>query len=187
MHIQHAHKTHNNAGFSLIEVLITVIVLSVGLLGLAGMQAFGLRNNQEAYMRSQATILASDIAERMRANTLGVDAGHYNLGTATAVAACTTTAGCTAQQLAQQDLFEWRTALFNALPTPTPTNAGLGEAVVCIDSTPNDSPGVGTSVTNHGCDGNLTGGTKPLYVVKIWWDTNRSGGMDGAFRTSFQP
>jgi type IV pilus assembly protein PilV len=171
--------TSNASGFTLIEVMIAVLVLSVGLLGLAAMQAFGLRNNQEAYMRSQATILAGDIMERMRANIQGVNAGHYNLGTPSAVAACLTTTGCTAQQLAQQDMFEWRTSMFNALPTPTPTNANLGEAVVCIDSTPLNS---GTSVNNHGCDG-----IGNVYAVKIWWDTNRDGGMDGYFWTSFQP
>ncbi len=57
-----------NTGFTLIEVLIAMLVLAVGLLGLAGLQATSLRNNQSAYNRSQATQLAYDLADRMRAN-----------------------------------------------------------------------------------------------------------------------
>ena len=59
---------NKNTGFTLIEVLIAMIVLAVGLLGLAGLQATSLRNNQSAYNRIKATQLAYDIADRMRAN-----------------------------------------------------------------------------------------------------------------------
>lgn len=175
----------NQCGFTLLEVLIAVVILSIGLLGVAGLQAFSLRNNQEAYMRSQAAILAMDITERMRANMAGVQAGAYDLGTATANANCNSAgSGCTPAQLAQNDLHEWRTALFAALPTPNPSTAGLGEGIVCIDSNP--TPGAsgkdGNGVTDHQCDGNGS-----VYAVKIWWDTNRDGGMDGYFWTSFQP
>ncbi|MCP5158556.1 MAG: type IV pilus modification protein PilV [Gammaproteobacteria bacterium] len=55
-------------GFTLIEILVTVVVLAIGLLGLAGLQAISLRYNSTAYQRSQATILAYDIVERMRAS-----------------------------------------------------------------------------------------------------------------------
>lgn len=61
-----------NEGFTLIEILITVIVLSIGLLGLAGLQISGLRANMSSETRSKASVLANDIAERMRANPLGV-------------------------------------------------------------------------------------------------------------------
>lgn len=61
-----------HGGFTLIEILITVIVLSIGLLGLAGLQISGLRANMSSETRSKATVLANDIAERMRTNPLGV-------------------------------------------------------------------------------------------------------------------
>lgn len=57
-----------NRGFTLIEVLVAVFVLSIGLLGLAGLQATSLRNNHGGYLRSQANILAYDLIDRMRAN-----------------------------------------------------------------------------------------------------------------------
>lgn len=62
-----------NSGFTMIEILITIIVVSIGLLGLAGLQISGLRANMSSEVRSKASVLANDIAERMHANPLGVD------------------------------------------------------------------------------------------------------------------
>jgi type IV pilus assembly protein PilV len=56
------------SGFSIMEVLIAMLVLAIGLLGLAALQAQGLRFNQDAYIRSQATQIAYDVLDRMRAN-----------------------------------------------------------------------------------------------------------------------
>ncbi|HZE18056.1 MAG TPA: type IV pilus modification protein PilV, partial [Mycobacterium sp.] len=64
------------AGVGLMEVLITVLVLSIGLLGLAGLQATGLRNNHGSLLRTQATMLAADMADRIRANPAGL--ANYN-------------------------------------------------------------------------------------------------------------
>ncbi len=65
-------------GFTLVEVLVTIVVVSIGLLGLAGLQINGLRANVSSETRSKATLLASDIVERMRANLAGVDANAYS-------------------------------------------------------------------------------------------------------------
>lgn len=54
--------------FTLIEILIAVLVLAIGLLGMAGLQTTGVRSNHSAYLRSQATVLANEIIDRMRAN-----------------------------------------------------------------------------------------------------------------------
>lgn len=53
-------------GVSLVEVLVAVLVLSIGLLGLAGMNMAGIRNNHNAYMRSQATMASADMLDRLR-------------------------------------------------------------------------------------------------------------------------
>src|SRR5262249_20897818 len=60
----HPHTT----GFTLIEVLVALVVLSIGLLGVAGLQIAGLRGNLSAASRTQASYLADDIIDRMRAN-----------------------------------------------------------------------------------------------------------------------
>ena len=66
-------------GFSLIEVLIAVLVLAIGLLGMAQMQANGMRSTHGAYLRTQATLLAGDVLESMRANLTAARTGNYNV------------------------------------------------------------------------------------------------------------
>lgn len=67
-------------GFSLLEVLIATVVLSIGLLGLASLQTASLRNNNGALHRSQATIMAYDILDCMRANQKEAQLGTYDIG-----------------------------------------------------------------------------------------------------------
>jgi type IV pilus assembly protein PilV len=69
-------RTHPT-GFSLLEVLVGLIILAIGLLGLAGMQMVSLRQNNDAYLRSQATLQAYDILDRMRANRRYALDGEY--------------------------------------------------------------------------------------------------------------
>jgi type IV pilus assembly protein PilV len=66
-------------GFTLIEVLVTVVLISGGLLGVAALQLTTLRGNQEAYVRSQASVLASDILDRIRANPFAFRLDEYNV------------------------------------------------------------------------------------------------------------
>lgn len=98
-------------GFTLIEILVTVIVLSIGLLGLAGLQAVSLKFNSTAYQRSQATSLAHDITERMRANATAARNGLYNIDFEFADPGTST--------LADRDVSEWRQTLINTLPAGT--------------------------------------------------------------------
>ena len=152
-----------NSGFTLLEVLIAMVVLSVGLLGLAAVQATSLKNNQSAYFRSQATQLAYDMTDRMRTNKLG----DYNNKAGTTDDCKTNT--CTPAQMAGYDLKQWNDELAKQLPS--------GEGVVCIDDTPPD----GTSKTAHACLG-----IGKAYAVKIWWDDDRDGAANQKFVMSFQ-
>ena len=63
---------YNQMGFTLVEVLVAVFVLAIGILGMAGMQAVGVRESQNTYYRTQADMLANDIIDRMRANRAAV-------------------------------------------------------------------------------------------------------------------
>ena len=78
-------------GLSLIEVLIAMLILAIGLLGIAAMQAITLRNSQSAFDRTQAVVLSYAMLDRMRANAAAARAGSYNLAeTCTAPTGTTT-------------------------------------------------------------------------------------------------
>lgn len=133
-------------GFTLIEVLVSMLILSVGLLGLAGLQVASLRNNQSAYNRSQATQLAYDLADRMRTNVLGV-ATYTTIppSRATAKASCLTTTGCSQDSMAENDLYEWNSAVSAILPNGIGTiTAAAGELTVTINWD-DDRDGVGSN------------------------------------------
>ena len=168
----HPFKAMNkNTGFTLIEVLIAMLVLAVGLSGLAGLQATRLKNAQSAYNRSVATELAFDLADRMRANNTPNGLSVYismlpvnALAQANCVAVSTL---CPSNVMAQNDLYEWNLALVTTLPS--------GQGIVCLDSTPTPIPNDAFSAASYaaaGCDG--LGGT---YAIKIWWDDDRSGAV----------
>jgi type IV pilus assembly protein PilV len=100
------------SGMTLVEVLVSLVVISVGLLGVAALQITSLRSSQASFLRTQATALADDIIDRMRANrTVALGAGHeYDI----ALGATVTLSGTPTR--AERDKFEWKTALKNDLP-----------------------------------------------------------------------
>ena len=104
-------------GFTLIEILVAVVVISLGLLGLAGLQVASLNNNQTAYYRAIATQQANDMMDRMRANLVGVTAANYDNLSATIPAdpGCFST-GCSAANMAITDQFQWLTNNSAMLP-----------------------------------------------------------------------
>jgi type IV pilus assembly protein PilV len=98
-----------SGGFTLLEVLIALVVLSIGLLGIAALQGVGLRSSQGAYLTSQASLLAYDMADRIRANPDTLAPG------ATVTTDCT----ATGTGLAGADLQEWSCAVETLLPGGT--------------------------------------------------------------------
>ncbi|MDW5443225.1 type IV pilus modification protein PilV [Polaromonas sp. SM01] len=117
----HRHQQH---GVSLIEVLVSIVIASIGLLALAGVNASSIRYTKMSQYRGTATQLATDLGERMRANKVG--AAGYALGTSFATqAALPSAAGtlcnsyavtCTAAQLAAYDLQTWQVVVRSQLP-----------------------------------------------------------------------
>jgi len=92
-------------GFSMIEVLVTVLVLSIGLLGISALQLNGLKQNQNALQLTEATFLAYGIVDRMRANQ--TNAADYNIGL---------DAGAAQGSVSGDDLMAWKTNLETKLP-----------------------------------------------------------------------
>lgn len=101
-------------GATLIEVLITMVLLSVGLLGMAGLQALSMQSNHSAYYRSQATFLAYDIGERMRANRSVALAGGYDVDFPASSSSNTETG-----DVASKDKGKWLNNLAKTLPGGT--------------------------------------------------------------------
>lgn len=112
-------------GFTLIEVLIAALVLAVGLLGLAGLQATSVKMNHSAYLRSQATMLAYEIADAMRANRSNMasyDDANKKYKSASCERKFTRDKFCSDEtNIAQCDIEEWRNRLACLLPSGSAT------------------------------------------------------------------
>jgi type IV pilus assembly protein PilV len=109
-----AGRRRPTAGFSLIEVLVALVVLSVGLLGLAALQQNAVKFNHGAHLASQATALAYDMAERIRGNRQAARASGYDSAFEGTPPACDAALG--AGTVVAQDIAAWRRALTCALP-----------------------------------------------------------------------
>lgn len=167
-------------GFSLIEVLVAIIVLSVGMLGAVGMQSAALQANKESKNQAAAVTFARELGERMRGNhsvAIKDDAAvnPYLFDTmltgTSSVAAFTVncfTTGCSnPKDAATWDVADWRGRVFDALPTP--------RVKVCFDEDPYDSAGVARwDCTDKG----------DLAVLKMsWTSTNTAGSLTFAAST----
>jgi len=111
-----------SSGFSMIEILVTLAIISLALLGTAGLQAYSMKLNQGGQFRTQAVFLAADLAERMEANKAAAVAGSYVLATSGAANALSTAcsdAACGAAALATFDLSQWQNAVAASLPQAT--------------------------------------------------------------------
>lgn len=101
----HYNRRCHNAGVGLIEVLISVLVMAIGLLGIAALQATALRNSQSALERSQAVIHSYSVLDAMRANLSSARTGAYNM----AALVCSVPAA--AGTLVSADQARWLSAL----------------------------------------------------------------------------
>jgi type IV pilus assembly protein PilV len=107
-------------GFTLIEALVSLVILSVGLLGVLGMRMASFKNTANANARAAASVHAADMLDRLRANPQRAAAGDYNL----TITQAAPTGGAT---IAAQDLAQWRSALAANLAN------GNGSVAVDID------------------------------------------------------
>lgn len=116
--------TGKQRGSTLIEVLVALIIISTVLLGVTILSVSGLSDNQAAYFRSQANLLAYDLADRIRVNSAQRD--NYAFSTSdtlpTAVD-CTSSGGCTAAELRDLDVRDWAQKVAGILPSGAATVA----------------------------------------------------------------
>lgn len=107
------HPRRRSRGFSLVEVLVALVVMAVGMLGIAGLYIEGLRAGRTSVYRGAAVTLAGDMADRIRANPGGSYAGSGP----GADRGCVNGGGdCSADDLAADDWFRWLGDLHRRLP-----------------------------------------------------------------------
>jgi type IV pilus assembly protein PilV len=159
------------SGFTLLEIMVAIVVLSLGLLGLAGLQAASLRNNQTAYYRGIATQQAYDIADRLRANLAGVRAPNYSYNNLTAGLPAGNpdcfTAACSPANMAISDHRQWNTANAALLPNGNGT-------VVCADGP-----------AAAGCT--AATGNWVFNITVSWTERSEAGSGTQSFVTSITP
>jgi len=116
------------AGFSLLEILITVFILAIGLLGLAALQMTSLKNNHSAQHRTSAVVLAYDIADRMRLNKGTLEPG---------------------------DLIDWKTELSTSIPSGDGSVAITGNIVTVVVQWDDSRATSGTTTQSFSVDTEL--------------------------------
>ena len=146
-------RTRKQRGFTLVEVLIALLVLSFGLLGIANLQLSGVSKSRVSFERSQAALLSNEIVERIRSNLPAATAGNYNLAAGAAAATPSSncigvSANCSPADLAAADLAYWQRRVNSVL---TDTDAVIQVTV---------SAGIATSVNLT-----LSWGTNDLTLV----------------------
>jgi type IV pilus assembly protein PilV len=174
------------SGVALLEVAVSVLVISIGVLGLAGLQIAAKRAGYEALQRTTASALANDIIERMRGNPTQLDSYNgANVGAVTNITDASgqnCAAGCTAEELAARDLWEWEQAITGATEVADPNDAavavgGLVQATGCIavvdgtvEVTISWEGYQEMSVVNAGndCGGNEGSASRQLLVVETF-------------------
>ncbi|MEW5754838.1 MAG: type IV pilus modification protein PilV [Pseudomonadota bacterium] len=152
MNSPHYPHTSKMAGLTLVEILVTLVILAIGLLGLAALQVVGMRSTGASENRTQATVYLDDLAERLRANSDAIyAAGMYNPAVVLNGAACAAPAtycsdnfngaavagaACSPAQMATFDQTEWYCGVwrdgvarggFNTL-------AGASATILCNDA-----------------------------------------------------
>jgi type IV pilus assembly protein PilV len=157
-------------GSGLIESLISILVVSIGFLGFAGLQINGLAAANDSLFRSKAVYLSYQMADRVRANLPAASAGAYNNFTSQVAASpgCTISVNCAATQMAQNDFNEWLAEVQTGSVLPS------GAAVICLDSTPDDG-----TPSEAACDGQGN-----VLSIKLWWSEKE---QEHRFVSTFRP
>lgn len=174
MDLKPAHPPAAEAGFSLIEVLIAILILAFGVVSMGGLQLASLKSNQISGYTSTAATLVKDYTEMMRSNasvasvftaTAGLnpylfDTSNTSTYTVSPSTDCKTGA-CTTSDLAKMHIADWAARVKADLPQ--------GRAVVCLDSTPKSGGGYEWACDNVGS----------LVVIKFGWVDKRSDSERG--------
>jgi type IV pilus assembly protein PilV len=165
---------HAQTGSGLIESLVSILVVSIGFLGFAGLQINGLAAANDSLFRSKAVYLSYQMADRVRANQPAAGTGAYNNFTSQTPPSpgCTVSVNCTPAQMATNDFAEWLTEIQSTSGLPS------GAGVICLDSSA-DADDQDATPGSPGCNG-----LGSVLRIKVWWSEK---GQLHHFASSFRP
>lgn len=169
-------------GFTMIEVMVTIVIVAIGLLGLAALLLRGMQAGNTSQLRSYAVAQAYDMADRMRANPAGLAAGHYdNIIPTGSSASCSTLLASPSSSPAAV-----------APPTTSPGTCGACSSAACTVANVAARDKCIWQQTNSGLLPNGAGAickdsSKNWYTIYVSWDESRSGTTDKSFSISFEP
>ena len=110
-------KRQQQSGFSLVEVMIALVIMSVGMLGIAGLYVQGMQAGRTSMFRHHAVTLVGDVADRIRANpTAGIAYNHAATATGTNNSCVTGGVDCSPADMAANDIFLWQEQALDTLP-----------------------------------------------------------------------
>lgn len=115
------------AGVTMIEVLVAVLVLAVGLLGVSGLQSLSLKNTTDVHFAQEAQTYSDDLINRIMANNAAADLGDYedtNIPTSAPTTDCSSTS-CSPSDMASWDLWQWHLALTTSVGAPPAAAAAV--------------------------------------------------------------
>ncbi|MEM6710377.1 MAG: type IV pilus modification protein PilV [Pseudomonadota bacterium] len=141
-------SARSTAGFSMIELLVAVLVMGIGVLGITGLQMVSLQNNRAALLRAEATQLAYDMMDRVRANPSGaLPGGAYDgldIGDAPAGGADCVAGGCAEAAMVTFDQDTWKCQLGAWNDDATCTQFRADEVLPDVDAQPGLPDGDGS-------------------------------------------
>lgn len=152
-------KINKLSGFTLLEVMVAMVIFSVGMLGLAGIQGLALQNNSTSYMRTMASQQAYNMSDLLRSNTDRdgkIDTTFDNIVTSLGTVptknciADNQTTNCSESELADFDIYHWKLRLADELPSGRGKVTKSANVYTIIIMWDEDR----TGVTAEGCGGN---------------------------------
>ncbi len=159
-------NNHDQKGFTLLEVMISIAILAIGMLGIAGLNMVSIEHNNAAYLRSQAVTITQDIVERMRNNPDAVDNGNFDevksdeITNAPTVTCLTSVSGCNSAQLADIDIGQWVQTI----------------KTINNDNDRRQLPGASATIT-------AVASTDNLFTIKIEWAVKKLTEVSGSTGT----
>lgn len=167
----------HHRGMTLLEVMIALVIMSVGLLGLASLQITGINNNSNSENRTESALIANDLVERMRANPLAVQAGDYAaIDYAGIDCAAAPAKSCEDRASAAEICSTQETAAFDAYMATCNARNITSSASIAVQCTDN------TGLIIQPC------GMNPFRTVTVNWINRTDDGTDNkSLRMVFQP